>query len=268
VGLVRRRGAWRIGGAVLGIAAVLWGVAFTHGVYGRTNTRLVAADWVAANVPDDAVLSVQEWDDGLPLDAATTERGITTEVLAPFALATPDDARALVAALDRIDYVVETSDRVTGALPQVPARYATTLRYYDALRDGRLGFEHVASFRSGPSLFGLDLDDSASEESFRVYDHPPVDIWRKTDAFDVGAPGAHPTGSGPGRRGRPAEGGRRQRSSSGRRRTDLRPDRPSTRCSATSVPALWWWLWWSVAAWAALPWTTGCCGRCPTGAGA
>lgn len=259
VGLVRRRGAWRIGGAVLGIAAVLWGVAFTHGVYGRTNTRLVAADWVAANVPDDAVLSVQEWDDGLPLDAATTERGITTEVLAPFALATPDDARALVAALDRIDYVVETSDRVTGALPQVPARYATTLRYYDALRDGRLGFEHVASFRSGPSLFGLDLDDSASEESFRVYDHPPVDIWRKTDAFDVERALALIQ---PDRALADEDVPLKEAGANGLlQREDA--DRPATGPTFDEVfgdrlpfPALWWWLWWSVAAWAALPWTT------------
>ena len=175
------------------------------------------------------------------------------------ALATPDDARALVAALDRIDYVVETSDRVTGALPQVPARYATTLRYYDALRDGRLGFEHVASFRSGPSLFGLDLDDSASEESFRVYDHPPVDIWRKTDAFDVERALALIQ---PDRALADEDVPLKEAGANGLLQRE-EADRPATGPTFDEVfgdrlpfPALWWWLWWSVAAWAALPWTT------------
>ncbi len=259
VGLVRRRGAWRVGGALVGIAALLWGVAFTHGVYGRTNTRLAAADWVAANVPDDSVISFQEWDDGLPLDAATTDRGITTEKLTPFSLTTPDDARALVASLDRIDYVIETSDRVTGALPQVPGRYATTLRYYDALRDGRLGFEHVASFRSGPSLFGIDADDSGSEESFRVYDHPPVDIWRKTDDFSVerALEVIQPD--------RAAADEFIPLKQAGANGLLLQGDLDDAATGPTfdqvfgnhlPFPALWWWLWWSALAWAALPWST------------
>lgn len=259
VGLVRRRGAWRIAGAVVGVAALLWGVAFTHGVYGREHTRLAAADWVAANVPDGSVISFQEWDDGLPLDAATTERGITTEKLTPFSLTTPDDARALVASLDRIDYVIETSDRVTGALPQVPGRYATTLRYYDALRDGRLGFEHVASFRSGPSLLGIDVGDAGSEESFRVYDHPPVDIWRKTDDFSVerALQVIQPD--------RAAADEFIPLKQAGANGLLLQGDLDAAATGPTfdqvfgnhlPLPAVWWWLWWSVLAWAALPWST------------
>lgn len=259
VSLVRRRGAWRVGGAVLAVGAVLWGVAFTNGVYTRPNTRVAAADWVVANVPRGSVLTFEEWDDGLPLGQEGLDQELTTVKLTPFALTTPDDARRLVAALDEVDYVVETSDRVTGAVPQVPARYGTVLRYYDALQDGRLGFEHVASFRSGPSLLGVDIDDSGSEESFRVYDHPPVDIWRKTDDFSVERALAIIQ---PDRALADESVPLKQAGANGllQREDEDRPAMGPTFDEAFGdhlpAPAFWWWLWWSLLAWASLPWST------------
>ena len=53
-------------------------------------------------------------------------------------------------------------------------------RYYPALFDGALGFQLAQTFEDRPSLFGWQIDTSSAEESFSVYDHDSVYIFRKT----------------------------------------------------------------------------------------
>jgi hypothetical protein len=48
---------------------------------------------------------------------------------------------------------------------------------------GGLGFELVKECTSYPHLLGLEIKDSSAEESFWVYDHPPVRIYKKTKAL-------------------------------------------------------------------------------------
>jgi hypothetical protein len=58
-----------------------------------------------------------------------------------------------------------------------------TIALYRALFSGELGFALAADVASFPSLGPLWADDSAAEESFTVYDHPRVFVFRKTDAY-------------------------------------------------------------------------------------
>jgi hypothetical protein len=53
-------------------------------------------------------------------------------------------------------------------------------RYYQLLDKGDLGFETVKECTSYPHLLGWEINDSSAEESFWVYDHPPVRIYKKT----------------------------------------------------------------------------------------
>jgi hypothetical protein len=132
------------------------------------------------------VLSVDEWDDGLPFTPADeASKGFTSVMFTPFDTESPHDVRRLAEDLDQVDYVVQSSDRITGVIGRVPARYAPVLRYQQALEDGSLGFEPVATFSTRPSLLGVEIDDTGSEEAFRVYDHPTVRIWRKTTGFSL-----------------------------------------------------------------------------------
>ena len=62
-------------------------------------------------------------------------------------------------------------------------RFPMTIAYYNALFDGELGFERVAEFTSYPGLFGLTFPDQSAEEAFSVYDHPRVQIFKKTDRY-------------------------------------------------------------------------------------
>lgn len=164
-------------------ATVFWAGAYVNGVYGNDNARLAASDWVNANLEPGSVLSVQEWDDGVPWGASGFER----VTLRPFSFGgdNPESIEALIAGLDQVDYVIETSNKFYDALPRTPARFPQTTAYYRTLFDGSLGFELIETFENRPSLFGITIDDSNAEEAFTLYDHPTVFIWAKTDRFST-----------------------------------------------------------------------------------
>ena len=165
-------------------ATVFWAFAFVNGVYGNTNARLAAGDWMLENLPADAVVSQQAWDDGLPWGQASDFGRVTLE---PFSFGgdSPERIELLIAGLDQVDYVIETSNKFYDSLPRTPARFPQMTRYYETLFDGSLGFELVKTFQNQPSLFGITIDDTSAEEAFTLYDHPTVFIWRKTDQFSV-----------------------------------------------------------------------------------
>jgi len=162
----------------------LWALAFVNGVYNNTNARLAAGDWMIANLPADAAVSQQLWDDGLPWGQASTFERITLEPWS-FGGDAPDRIELLIQGLDQVDYVIESSNKFYDSLPRTPARFPQMTEYYKTLFDGSLGFELVKTFQNQPSLFGITIDDSGAEEAFTVYDHPTVLIWRKTADFSV-----------------------------------------------------------------------------------
>jgi YYY domain-containing protein len=167
--------------AVLG--TFLWAMAFM-GIYRQDISRVQASHWIYENVPEGSVLSFQEWDDGLPLRlpgaANLNYRHVT---LRPYIPDSPEKVRDLVAGLNQVDYVIESSNRIYDSVSRIPARYPSTTLYYQYLFDGTLGFEKVGEFTNYPRLFGIEFPDQWSEEAFTVYDHPRVLIFKKTDAY-------------------------------------------------------------------------------------
>ena len=165
--------------ALLALSA-LWAIAFVHGVYGHVNTRIEASEWIDEHVPEGSVLSLEGWDDGLPLglpgiDPARWEHQ-------QFDLFGPDDeekVERLATQLAGVDYVVESSPRLWRTVTRLPARYPSTINFFEGLDDGSLGFERVATFTSPPRLGPFRLDDGWAEEAFSVYDHPEVRIWQR-----------------------------------------------------------------------------------------
>lgn len=263
----------RMAGAALVAASVLWGLAFVNGIHGQDHPRVAASEWLAANVEPGATLTFNNWDDSLPLAVPGVDPSQYRLVaLDPFhpdrATVEVDGAlvpkpEALIASLDQADYIVEASNKVYGALPRQPARYPSTLAYYDALFAGRLGFEQVAEFHNAPSLFGIEFDDRDAEETFTVYDHPTVTIWRKTSEWSVARATAiiNPPAGAVAMDRTPGE--------SATNNLQLYPDeRAASLDSGTwsdafdrdgptrTLPWLWWLLWVELLAFAVLPATT------------
>lgn len=97
-----------------------------------------------------------------------------------------------LATMEEIDYWVSSSNRVYGAIAQLPMRFPGSLGFYrDALFGEGFGFEHTASIGSYPRLGPVEVPDQAAEEAFHVYDHPRVDVFRRTEDYDPEGLRAH-----------------------------------------------------------------------------
>ena len=168
--------------AVLG-ATFLWAIAFTS-IYRRPHTRVEATQWIYGHVPPKAAFANESWDDGLPLPMPGYDPAQYAGPSLPmFDPDSPQKVDALVAALEKADWIAVTSGRVYMNVTRVPSVFPMSIAYYRALFDGRLGFERAADFSSYPSLGPLRFPDDRAEEQFTVYDHPRVLLFRKAPAF-------------------------------------------------------------------------------------
>ncbi|MFN8376631.1 MAG: DUF2298 domain-containing protein [Anaerolineae bacterium] len=106
---------------------------------------------------------------------------------------------AILNGLNYSDYITISSNRFYDSETRNPERFPMTTRYYDALFSGELGYELVAvfdeTFEFGPFRVSDQylpiydaprwLNEFESDESFHVYDHPAVFIFRKTADYSA-----------------------------------------------------------------------------------
>ena len=167
---------------------LFYGLGFTT-IYTRPVTRVEASRWMLANIPKGTAIANEHWDDPLPLRIDGTDpfggyyRGIEMHW---YDEDTPDKRGQAIGWLDQTEYIVLSSNRLYASIPRLPMRYPMTTLYYKSLFDGSLGFELVKTFTSRPQLFGIEFNDDNAEESFTVYDHPKVLIFKKSASYSHG----------------------------------------------------------------------------------
>jgi len=146
------------------------------------------------------------WDDALPLNINRydVQGGIYVPLnLELYEPDTPEKRENMIRILDESNYIIIPSNRAYDAMPRLPLRYPLTLKYYQALFDcdcsgdelenrayeltppfkSPLGFDLIATFESPPSLGFVTFPDQWADESFTVYDHPKVMVFRKSEDF-------------------------------------------------------------------------------------
>lgn len=210
------------------VILLYWPIAYGS-IYLHPQTRIQASDWIYAHIPEGSTIAWEAWDDPIPVARQGNSLGrYKTPQLPVFDPDSPRKWATVAAILTRADYVVLSSNRGYGAIGNVRSRYPQSYRYYRLLFSGQLGFTPVMRFVSRPSIpfpgtglcipipfltYGtlarsvpscapgaISFVDDEADETFTVYDHPSVIIFRKTKAVDyVGLLSAPLTGLPDGR---------------------------------------------------------------------
>jgi len=262
---------WQAPLVVVLLATAWWAMAF-QSVYSQEHPRIAASRWIYDNVPPGSKITGEIWDDTIPYAIPGKQGGYRIVETSPYDTDSLDKVHKLIygdpgnanaTGLVSADYVAITSNRVRESVKKLEREYPATIRYYQLLDTGALGFERVATFTVHPTFLGISVDDSSAEESFTVYDHPEVRIYKKTAGFDPARAEAlldeaHPErainllprqGRTNGLQFTPEDAAIQQ---AGGTFTDVF----SANGWASSLPWLWWLLWLEVAAFATVPWVT------------
>ncbi len=168
------------------IGSVLWTLLFIN-IYSQPNTRVAATEWILKNIPTGSSLAVEYWDDYLPIYGG--DRYHFKEL---HLYDIPDDGQKwnrLNKQLKESNYIVIASNRLYIPLQKLAdcstykSCYPKTAEYYQKLLNGELNFKEVAEFSVRPGIqigsFKFEINDESADESFTVFDHPKVMIFKK-----------------------------------------------------------------------------------------
>ncbi|MCL5438671.1 MAG: glycosyltransferase family 39 protein [Patescibacteria group bacterium] len=162
------------------ITTIFWALAF-FSIYVKEQTRISASKWIYKNIPSGSKILGEHWDDGLPVSFKNySPAQYQFEQLTIYDPDNSDKINYYTEKLSTADYIVINSRRLYGTLINLDKKYPITSKYYKLLFAKKLGYKKVGEFTSYPSLFGLTIKDDSSEETFQVYDHPKVIIFKNT----------------------------------------------------------------------------------------
>ncbi len=146
------------------------------------DTRVQATNWMQKNIPADSkVLSEAGNVVNLPLDPVSFS--INNFHFYDLNQKT-NSASLLASALEEADYILIPSRRIFAN--HYSPEFPVIEKYYQKLFSDNLGFVHLKTFSAFPRLSLrefplLVLPDEYAEETWSVFDHPVVRIYKKTD---------------------------------------------------------------------------------------
>lgn len=168
---------------------MLWTLSFMN-IYTKPNTRVLASNWINQNLPNGKTLAIEHWDDGLPLFGGEKYNIISLPLYDPD---TQEKWGGISQKLETTDYIIVASNRLYVPLQKLtncnnlPSGrcYAQTADYYERLFNSELGFKKVAEFAIYPTipLLNIPINDQGADESFTVYDHPKVMIFKREISY-------------------------------------------------------------------------------------
>lgn len=161
---------------IIVIIAILPGIAYLS-VYQNPDVRFKASEWIYKNIPNNSyILSETANVVDIPISNETMKQLNNYNVIS-FNFYDLDENPELQLELrkhiDKADYIFVPSRRLFANHPK--DKYPLLNDYYNKLFSGRLGFTKVAEFKS--------LPDEEAEETWSVFDHPVIRIYKKVSSF-------------------------------------------------------------------------------------
>jgi hypothetical protein len=157
---------------------LIWPIMFSS-IYFHKHTRVEASEWIYKNLPSNSVILGEYWDDALPMPVANTFgktfSGIQLKVFDPDTLL---KWQLINQELANADYYILSSNRGWGSIPTVPQKYPLMSKFYnELLADKNPNYKKIKEFKPFYYKF-FELPNSWIDESFTVYDHPKVMIYK------------------------------------------------------------------------------------------
>lgn len=159
---------------VLGIQ-ILYGVMFSS-IYYSPHASLHAYAWITQNISPPSTILVEEWNSIIRFNKNSNR------TIRSFNFYDPDTSlknTKLTEALSQSDYIILESPKVKNTVTRLKNIYPDTAMFYSHLENGNLGFTEIATFSSYPHIGPLKLNDENAEETFTIFDHPTVRIYKK-----------------------------------------------------------------------------------------
>lgn len=187
---------------------LIWPISYLS-IYTKPHTRIRASAWMYQHIPEGQTIAWEHWDDPLPFPMeGFPAPSIYKQIQLPsFDPDDTDKSEKIMAVVRESDYIVLSSNRAYGALLKSKERFPFMADFYTRLFSGDLGFELAAQFTSRPTtpfpwtnicLYvpgfgygaasrmleecdegGISFIDDYADETFTVYDHPKVLIFKK-----------------------------------------------------------------------------------------
>ena len=164
---------------VLMLLTTLWVLAF-FSIYRNLDIRITASQWLELNAADGSSFLVEGGNTvDLPLRGNFQRTSLDFYALED----DPLTREKIIDALYSSDYFLVQSRRVFMNHQRLPDLYPRTAKLYDSLFNGKLGFKQIKEFHSYPRMeignWKLEIPDEAAEETWSVFDHPVVRVFKK-----------------------------------------------------------------------------------------
>ena len=172
----------------------------TQNIYSNPHTAVKASEWLNQHAPQNSTILKEHWEESLPLS-----NNFNTQELPIYDVDNLDKLTNLSIELEKGDYIVLFSNRLYGTVSRIPERYPYMTSYYHSLFNEELGYKLVKYESNYLKLGGIILfedtfnrvnlpnpidSESAgkinvgfADESFSVYDHPKVLIFKNVGKY-------------------------------------------------------------------------------------
>ncbi len=165
------------------VVSCLPGLLFSS-IYFLPDIRFTASEWIYKNIPSGSHIL---YDTGNVVDIPV--RPPNYQLITNYSSVSFDFYRLdenselfpkLLNHLGNSDYIIVPSRRIFANHLRFPERYPLSAKYYELLFSGRLGFAPVAKIEP---FYSKIFKDEQAEETFSVFDHPTVRIYKKYDTL-------------------------------------------------------------------------------------
>ena len=200
---------------LLVLSTIFYGFSYMN-VYMEPHTAARASEWINEHVENQSIILIEHWEEQVPLlSQYKIGCGNIWDSQSCMTMYEPDDKKypsgidkmtKIAQQLSGADYLVFFSNRLYGTIPRLPERYPDSRQYYVKLFGEELGFQLEHWETTYPTLMGLALIDDTfkrpelpipealglkpaplsinlgyADESFSVYDHPKVLIFKNIE---------------------------------------------------------------------------------------